>query len=56
MAKFIIRKNVSSQFYWVLKANNGEIICLSESYVAKQSAKDSIDFVKKYALGAPIEE
>jgi len=54
MGKFEILKNRAEQFYWRLKASNGEIIAVSEAYVSKQGCKDGIDAVKKYAATATV--
>src|SRR5262245_60005223 len=44
--KFEIKKAKNGQFYFNLKASNGEIILTSEQYKAKASAKNGIDSVK----------
>lgn len=56
MAKFIIKKNTLDEVYWYLLSANNEKICWSEGYSSKQNAQKSIDFVKKYAAGADIED
>lgn len=38
-----------SQWYWNLKAGNGEIIASSEGYTTKQAAKNGIRSVKENA-------
>jgi uncharacterized protein len=55
-AKFQIKKNVSGQYYFVLKAPNGETIVTSESYTTKQACKHGIDAVRKYAPVAKEED
>lgn len=45
--KFIIHKSEDMQFYFVLKAGNGECIATSETYVTKQACKKGIRAVKK---------
>lgn len=47
--KFEIKKAKNDQFYFHLKAGNGEIILSSEMYVAKSSAENGIASVKKNA-------
>lgn len=42
-----IRKNTSNQFYFVLKASNGQIIGKSEPYLSEAAAKKGIESVKK---------
>jgi len=56
MGKFAIFKGHDEQFYWHLKAPNGEIICQSEGYVAKQGAQKGIAAVKEYASDAAVED
>jgi uncharacterized protein YegP (UPF0339 family) len=55
-AKFQIKKNVSGQYYFVLKAPNGETIATSESYTTKQACKLGIEAVRKYAPIAKEED
>jgi uncharacterized protein len=50
--KFEIKKSSDNQFYFNLKAGNGEIILTSEMYKAKNSAENGIDSVK---TNAPID-
>ena len=55
MAKFYIKKNVSDQYYWILKAKNGETVAkCSEYHPNKATAKASVAFVKKYASNASV--
>jgi uncharacterized protein YegP (UPF0339 family) len=54
--KFVIRKNKSGQYSFVLKAGNGEIIAMSENYATKASAKSGIESVQKNAPGAAVED
>lgn len=50
MAKFeILPTRSGSQYYWRLKANNGEIVAVSETYTTKHSAKRSAELVKTLA-------
>jgi uncharacterized protein len=51
-AKFEIDKASDGQFYFRLKAGNGEIIFSSEQYKAKASAQGGIDSVK---ANAPVD-
>lgn len=51
--KFEIKKAKNDQFYFHLKAGNGEIILASEQYKAKPSALNGIESVKK---NAPLDE
>lgn len=56
MIRFEILLNVNRQYYWRLVASNNEIVCWSESYTSKQNALNSIQFVKQWALSAPIHD
>ena len=48
-AKFELKKAKDGQFYFHLRAGNGEIILSSEMYAAKASAENGIESVKKNA-------
>jgi uncharacterized protein YegP (UPF0339 family) len=57
--KFEVFKGTSAvkdQFYWHLKAPNGEIVCQSEGYASNQAALDTIHAVKKWASSAWVVE
>ncbi len=56
MAKFQLYKNIKWEYYWHLRANNGNKICWSEGYTTKQSAKESIEFTQINAKDSPIED
>lgn len=47
--KFEIKKSSDNQFYFNLKAANGEVILTSEMYIAKSSARNGIASVKENA-------
>lgn len=49
MPKFEIFKGVNGNFYFRLKAENGEIIASSEGYTSKQGAQNGIAAVKRCA-------
>src|ERR1700712_2108731 len=46
MAKFRIFKGSNGQYYFHLKADNGEKVLASEGYTAKSSCQNGIDSVK----------
>jgi uncharacterized protein len=46
MGKFVIKKGKDGQFYFNLKANNGETILSSEGYTAKPGCKKGIGSVQ----------
>ena len=52
MAQFEIRKASNGQYFWVFQGNNNEVICQSETYHSKDSAKNSIQVVKTQGPGA----
>ena len=48
-AKFDLKKATNGQFYFNLKAGNGEVILTSEMYNSKAAAENGIESVKKNA-------
>ena len=46
----------NNQFYFVLKAKNGEIILTSEMYDSKQGAINGINSIKENAPNAIIDD
>ena len=44
--KFEILKSKNKQFYFVLKAKNGEVVSTSETYKSKQACKKTIRLIK----------
>ncbi len=48
--KFEIKRAKDGQFYFHLKAGNGEVILASEMYKAKPSAHNGIESVKKNSV------
>lgn len=47
MATYYIKKDASSDYYWILKSSNGETVCKSsESYESKQGVKKSISWTQ----------
>lgn len=49
MGKFEVKKATNGQYYFRLKAGNGETILSSEQYAAKPSCMNGLDSVKKNA-------
>ena len=45
----IFKSDKNDQYYFRLKAKNGEIILASEGYLAKKSCENGIESVKKHA-------
>jgi uncharacterized protein YegP (UPF0339 family) len=54
--KFQVFKGQDDQFYFRLKAANGEIVCASQGYTTKQSCINGIEVIKSVAAQSPIEE
>lgn len=54
MSKFEIFKATNGQYYFRLKAENGEIIANSEGYTTKQGALNGIAAVKRCAPVAQV--
>lgn len=46
MGKFTLNKSTNSQYYFNLKADNGQVILTSEMYVSKQGCQNGINSVK----------
>ncbi len=49
MGKFVIKTGSNGQYYFSLKAGNGEKILSSEGYTSKASCQNGIDSVKANA-------
>ena len=47
--KFVIEKAKDGQFYFNLKASNGQVILTSEMYKAKSGAQNGIESIQKNA-------
>jgi len=56
MAKFEIKKSSNDQYYFVLKANNGQVILQSETYTSKQNCNNCINSIKENAQNAEISD
>lgn len=55
--KFVIKKSANTGQYWFrIVASNGQVLASSEQYVAKQSAKDAIESIKRSAAGADVDD
>lgn len=44
---FVIKKATNGQYYFVIKANNHEIVATSELYHRKESANKTIKSIKR---------
>ncbi len=47
MGKIEIFTGVDEQFYFRVKARNGEIVAVSEGYTTKQACEDGIDSLRE---------
>jgi uncharacterized protein len=56
MAKFQWWLAQDRNYYWHLKANNGEIVAQGEGYTSKEACLKGITFVKANAAAAKVEE
>jgi len=56
MGTFEIFPGRDGQYYWRLKAPNGETLCVSEGYTTKQNAHNGVNACKRYAPTAPVKE
>lgn len=54
--KFIILRSQDGGFYFVLKAKNGKIIAVSETYKRKQNCYDTIHSIQVSVSHSYIEE
>lgn len=54
MVRFQIYKDSQGEYRWRLLASNNQIVAWSEGYQTKQGAINSANWVKSYALTAPI--
>jgi len=50
------RTATNGQYYFVLKARNGEIIGTSETYTTTSARDNGIDSVKKVGPSAPVDD
>jgi len=49
MGKFVITKRTNGEFYFNLKADNGQVILSSEGYTTKANCENGIESVRKNA-------
>ncbi len=53
MGKYVIKQGKNDQFYFNLKADNGQVILASEGYSTKTACLNGIESVKK---NSPLDE
>lgn len=51
-AAYFIRKASNGQFYWILKATNGEVLATSETYTRREDAERGVEAAKRAARNA----
>ncbi|MCD4733270.1 DUF1508 domain-containing protein [bacterium] len=57
MAKFQVFKGKNGEFYWRMRANNGQVVATGgEGYKAKSDCLHGIELVKTLGPDAKIEE
>ena len=56
MGKFEIYTDNAGEYRFRLKADNGEIIAVSEGYASKQGCENGIDAVRRYAPNAEVDD
>lgn len=56
LAKFELKPNSAGDPYWVFKANNGEIVAVSEAYKSRSGAINGINVLKEQARNAEVED
>ncbi|GAB4141331.1 MAG: YegP family protein [Sphingomonadales bacterium] len=54
MGKFIISRDQSGAYRFVLKAGNGEVVATSQSYKTKEGCKNGISSVRRNAANSPV--
>lgn len=54
MGTFEIFQGRDNQYYWRLKAPNGQTLCVSEGYTQKHNAQAGVEACKKYAASATV--
>lgn len=55
MGKFVLQKtSTKTQYYWVLKADNEEVIATSETYTTKAAAEKGIESCRGNAPTAAL--
>ena len=52
--RIVIRKAANGQYYFTIRASNGQVLATSETYVSKQSARHAAELVKAEAGSAVI--
>jgi uncharacterized protein len=53
---FVVQKSANGQYFFVLKAGNGERIAQSETYNSKAAALNGIESVRANAPTAPVDD
>ena len=56
MGKFVVKETKNDSFVFNLKAGNGEVIAVSQTYAGKAACLNGIESVRKNAVKAEIED
>ena len=56
MGKFVVKQTKNGGFAFNLKAGNGEVIAVSETYSSLSACKNGIESVRKNAVEAKLED
>ncbi len=56
MGKFVVKETKNGGFVFNLKAGNGEVIAVSETYSSLSACKNGIESVRKNAAEAKLED
>jgi uncharacterized protein YegP (UPF0339 family) len=54
--RFEIHPARGGGYFWHLKAANNEIVCSSQVYAAKESASDTVRWIKQNAGNAKVQD
>jgi uncharacterized protein YegP (UPF0339 family) len=55
--KFEIHKAIHGEWYWILKAGNGQVLADSgETYSSKQNTQEAIELIQAQAAQAEVED
>ena len=52
--RFEIKKAANDEWFFVLKAANGEVVLISETYKRKESAEKTVGMIRRCAANASI--
>ena len=56
MSRYVIKQSEDGKYYWVLQAANGQPLATSETYEAREAAREGIAAARAIAPTAPVVE